>query len=224
MLLKEARALDHLTREARLAALKRELAAGETHQVEHEIDAFVELRGTPAERGTPERAVLAKQLMRAEIEALKRFAFDMNRGGFPRRVLCGSLPEGGCHMGNAYSTDLRKRVSGYVASGHSCRAAGRVFGASASTAVRVVAEFRATGSLAPQRQGRAPGTRGKLAPHILFLAEVVQAEPDITLRELPGAQSGTYGVTVGLSSLHRALVRAGLSYKKRPDRAGTRTR
>ena len=127
-------------------------------------------------------------------------------------------------MGKAYSTDLRQRVSGYVASGHSCRAAGRVFGVSASTAVRVVAEFRATGSLAPKRQGRAPGTRGKLAPHILFLVEVVQAEPDITLRELSGALSGTYGVTVELSSLHRALVRAGLSYKKRSDRAGTRTR
>ena len=115
MLLKEARALDHLTREARLAALKRELAAGETHQVEHEIDAFVELRGTPAERGTPERAVLAKQLMRAEIEALKRFAFDVNRGGCPRRVLCASLPEGGItwakHIrrtfGNVYRATLR---------------------------------------------------------------------------------------------------------------------
>ena len=92
-------------------------------------------------------------------------------------------------MGKAYSTDLRQRVSGYVASGHSCRAAGRVFGVSASTAVRVVAEFRATGSLAPKRQGRAPGTKGKLAPHILFLVEVVQAEPDITLRELSAQPS-----------------------------------
>ena len=108
MLLKEARALDHLTREARLAALKRELAAGETHQVEHEIDAFVELRGTPAERGTPERAVLAKQLMRAEIEALKRFAFDVNRGGCPRRALCASLPEGG--MGVALLFKLMDKV------------------------------------------------------------------------------------------------------------------
>lgn len=125
-------------------------------------------------------------------------------------------------MGKAYSTDLRQRVSDYVAAGHSCRAAGRVFGVSASTAVRVVSEFRAKGSLTPKRQGRAPGTTGKLAPHILFLVEVVQAEPDITLRELSGALSGTYGVTAELSSLHRALVRAGLSYKKRPGRARTR--
>lgn len=125
-------------------------------------------------------------------------------------------------MGKAYSTDLRQRVSDYVAAGHSCRAAGRVFGVSASTAVRVVSEFRAKGGLTPKRQGRAPGTTGKLAPHILFLVEVVQAEPDITLRELSGALSGTYGVTAEPSSLHRALVRAGLSYKKRPGRARTR--
>lgn len=127
-------------------------------------------------------------------------------------------------MGKAYSTDLRHRVSDYVLAGHSCRAAGRVFGVSASTAVRVAAEFRAKGSIAPKRQGRAPGSAGKLAPHVGFLVEVVQAEPDITLRELSGALRGTYGVTVDLSSIHRALVRAGLSYKKRSDRAGTRAR
>ncbi|OIQ74168.1 transposase [mine drainage metagenome] len=125
-------------------------------------------------------------------------------------------------MGKSYSTDLRQRVLDYVASGHSCRAAGRVFGVSASTAVRVAAASRAKGSLTPKRQGRAPGTAGKLAPYKLFLVELVQAEPDITLRELSGALSETYGVTAELSSIHRALIRAGLSYKKRPDRAGTR--
>ncbi|NJM82921.1 MAG: hypothetical protein HC844_10860, partial [Tabrizicola sp.] len=36
-------------------------------------------------------------------------------------------------MGRAYSQDLRRRVCDYVAAGHSCRAAGRVFGVSAST-------------------------------------------------------------------------------------------
>lgn len=87
-------------------------------------------------------------------------------------------------MGKAYSEDLRQRVTDYVLAGHSCRAAGQVFGVSASTAVRLAAAVRETGSLAPKRQGRAPGTAGKLAPHKAFLAEIVAAEPDITLAEL----------------------------------------
>lgn len=123
-------------------------------------------------------------------------------------------------MGKAYSQDLRRRVYDYVAAGHSCRAAGRVFGVSASTAIRLVAEQRRTGSLAPKRQGRAPGTVGKLAPHVGFLVEVVGAEPDITLAELAHALTGTHGLRVQLSSIHRALVRAGLTYKKRTDRTG----
>ncbi len=123
-------------------------------------------------------------------------------------------------MGRAYSQDLRRRVFDYVASGHSCRAAGRVFGVSASTAIRLTAEHRTTGSLAPKRQGRSPGTAGKLAPHRAFLVEIVAAEPDITLAELARALQETCGVRVQLSSIHRALVRSGLSYKKRTDRAG----
>jgi transposase len=127
-------------------------------------------------------------------------------------------------MGKAYSMDLRQRVFDYIAAGHSCRGAARVFGVSPSTAVRLAAGFRDKGSIAPKAQGRAPGTAGKLAPHVLFLVEIVTAEPDITLRELSGALVETHGLRVDLSSIHRALDRAGLSYKKRPDRAGTATR
>ena len=127
-------------------------------------------------------------------------------------------------MGKAYSTDLRMRVSDYVLAGHFGRAASRVFGLSASTAVRVASEFRAKGSITIKRQGSAPGTAGKLAPHTVFLVEIVATEPDITLRELSGALAETHGVTVDLSSIHWALVRAGMSYKKRHDRARTRAR
>lgn len=123
-------------------------------------------------------------------------------------------------MGKPYSQDLRKRVFDYIAAGHSRRAAARVFGVSASTAVRLAASHRDQGDLAPKPQGRAPGTAGKLAPHTAFLVEVVKAEPDITLQELAGALADAHGVSVQLSSIHRALVRAGLSYKKRLDRAG----
>ena len=55
-----------------------------------------------------------------------------------------------------------------------------------------------------------------------FLLEIVQAEPDITLKELAGALVEAHGVRVQLSSLHRALRRAGYSYKKRTGRSGAR--
>ncbi len=123
-------------------------------------------------------------------------------------------------MGRPYSQDLRQRIVGYVAAGHSARAAARIFGVSASTAVRQAADHRRRGSVAPERQGRPPGATGKLAPHLGFLLEVVASDPDITLHELAGALEDARGVHVQASSIHRALIRAGYSYKKRIDRAG----
>lgn len=117
-------------------------------------------------------------------------------------------------MGRPYSQDLRKRVFDYIAAGRSRRAAGRVFGVSASTAVRLAASHRDRGDIAPKPQGRMPGTAGKLAPHIDFLVEIVRAEPDITLQELAGALAETHGVSVQLSSIHRALVRLACHMKK----------
>jgi transposase len=121
-------------------------------------------------------------------------------------------------MGKPYSLDLRERICAYVARGHSARAAGRVFGVSAATAVRFASEYRTRGTVVAKRQGRPPGRFGKLAPHLDFLSDIVRAEPDITLKELAAALSETEGVQVQLSSMHRALDRAGFSYKKRTDR------
>jgi len=81
LVMREARALNRSVREARLASLKRELAEGETHQVERELDAFLDRYRLSADRNTPERAVLAKQIMRAEIEALLR-SLERDEGDF----------------------------------------------------------------------------------------------------------------------------------------------
>ncbi len=123
-------------------------------------------------------------------------------------------------MGKPYSMDLRQRIVDYILAGNSARAAGRVFGVSASTAVRLASEQRRRGSFEPKAQGRRPGTVGKLAPHIDFLKEVVQSDPDITLRELAGALEEARGIRVQLSSIQRALIRAGYSYKKRAGSTG----
>ncbi len=117
-------------------------------------------------------------------------------------------------MGKAYSLDLRERVWGFIAGGGSRRAAGRHFDVSASTAVRVATSQTERGTLEPRRQGRPPG-KGKLAPYVAFLVEIVEAVPDITLPELAAALLAEHGVEVHPSSLSRVLIKEGLTYKKR---------
>jgi transposase len=51
-----------------------------------------------------------------------------------------------------------------------------------------------------------------------FLIERLQKNPDITLRELANALKEEKGVSVQLSSIHRALRRPNYSYKKRAHR------
>lgn len=125
-------------------------------------------------------------------------------------------------MGKPYSRDLRDRIVGNVEQGHSARAAAKVFGVSASTAIRLVSSCRHGEDTRAKPQGRLPGTAGKLVAHTGFLLEIVQSDPDITLAELAGALEEAEGVLVHVSSIHRALVRAGYSYKKRPDRQRVR--
>jgi transposase len=116
-------------------------------------------------------------------------------------------------MGRAYSLDLRERVARHVADGGSRREAGRRFGVSASTAVRIAASQAERGTLAPRRLGRPPG-KGKLAAYIGFLVEIVEAVPDITMPELAAALLDAHGVKVHPSSISRVLIRHGMTYKK----------
>ena len=116
-------------------------------------------------------------------------------------------------MGRAYSLDLRERVAGHVTEGGSRREAGRRFGVSASTAVRIAALQAERGTLEPRQQGRPPG-KGKLAPYLGFLRELVDAVPDITLKELAAALVAEHGVRVHPSSICRALQAADYTYKK----------
>ena len=125
-------------------------------------------------------------------------------------------------MGRAYSLDLRERISKFVAGGGSRRGAGRHCGVSASTAVRIAAQEKARGTLEPRRIGRPPG-RGKLAPYLDFLVEVVASVPDITLPELSTALEAEHGVRAHPSSISRALTRAGMTFKKSRSRRRSAT-
>ena len=125
-------------------------------------------------------------------------------------------------MGRAYSLDLRERISDYVARGGSRRAAARHFGVSPSTAVRIAAQMQERGTLEPRRIGRPPG-RGKLAPYVDFLVEIVEAVPDIALAELAAALEAEHGVRAHPSSISRVLIKAGLTFKKSRSRRRSET-
>jgi len=124
-------------------------------------------------------------------------------------------------MGKSYSKDLRDRISEHVSSGHSRRDAARRFGVSASCAVKLVQHVAKTGSAAPARQGRPPGA-GKLAPHMAKLVRWVEAQPDMTMTELAAKLKRETKVVAHPASLSRALIGAGLRYKKSPDGIGVR--
>jgi len=126
-------------------------------------------------------------------------------------------------MGKSYSVDLRERVVARVDGGYSRRAAAARFSVSVSFAVKLMARRRATGSVAPARQGR-PSGGGKLAPHLAFLEAQVETRPDVTMPELAGILEAKRGVRAHPSSLSRVLCAAWFSFKKNHDGIGTRAR
>ena len=74
-------------------------------------------------------------------------------------------------MTKSYSLDLRQRVARFVEAGHSCHEAARHFEVSVAFVVRLMAAYRATGSLAPKPEG---GWRySKLDAHREFLVRRV---------------------------------------------------
>jgi len=128
-------------------------------------------------------------------------------------MIHGPLPIEGLMMGRVYSQDLRQRIAKDISTGQTCRATGRKFGVSPSTAIRLGAAVREGRSLEPRKQGRRTG-QGKLAPYTGFLLEAVKAKPDTTLRELAEMLDAKHGIKVSLPSIWRVLKMAGLTYKK----------
>src|SRR3954462_13372276 len=85
-------------------------------------------------------------------------------------------------MTKSYSLDLRQRVARFVEAGQSCHEAARHFEVSVAFVVRLMAAYRATGSLAPKPEG---GWRySKLDPHREFLIRRVREKGDSPCRTL----------------------------------------
>lgn len=122
-------------------------------------------------------------------------------------------------MPKAFSIDLRERIARFVNAGHSCHAAARHFGVSVSCVVKLMAAYRATGSLKPKPGG---GRRhSKLEPHRAFLLARVAEKDDTTMPEL-AAELATKGTDVAPASISRWFIRNGYRFKK--NTAGHRAR
>ena|SRR5579872_2604027 len=111
------------------------------------------------------------------------------------------------------SRDLRERIVAAIEEGSSMRGAAARFAVSASSAIKLMARVRRTGSVAPARYGG--HRRPVLAPHEDILRSLVDEQPDITLAELQGELQRQRGVAVCLATIHAQLRRLGLRHKKR---------
>ena len=95
-------------------------------------------------------------------------------------------------MPRPYSQDLRVRLIGAVEAGASARLAARLFGVSASTAVKWVARRRRTGSVAAPPMGGS--FRSPLDDHEAWiLALVNEAGPDLGGSPQPAARTSRAG-------------------------------
>ena len=85
---------------------------------------------------------------------------------------------------------------------------------SAATAVRFAACLRRTEDLSPKANPRRRG-HGRLVPYEGFFVELVEQDPDITLKELQAALLDAHDVQASLSGIDVVLRRLDLTYKKR---------
>jgi len=120
-------------------------------------------------------------------------------------------------MGKPHPMELRQRVVAHVEAGNTHHSAAARFDVSIKFVNDMVKLKRATGSLAPKRQGN-PGI-GKLTPHEDWVRAQVAARGEITLEEMAALLEVKRGVRAHPSSVWRLFQRLGLTHKKRPASA-----
>jgi transposase len=120
-------------------------------------------------------------------------------------------------MPKPYSQDLRERVVRAVEAGASCHEAAVAFEIGVSSAIRWVARWRRTGSVAAKPMG---GKRSPLDAHKDWLLALIAEEPDLTLQEIR-ARLRARGILASASSVWRFCDRHGITFKKKPSRIRT---
>jgi transposase len=117
-------------------------------------------------------------------------------------------------MGRPYSLDLRERVAAAIEGGASTAEAAARFSIGKATAGAWMRLKRATGSLAPPKQGKPKGS--VLDAHAAFILGLIEETPDITLEEIAGRLSKERSVKVVHTAVWKFLDRRGMTHKKRP--------
>jgi transposase len=115
-------------------------------------------------------------------------------------------------MPGAYSDDLRVRIVRAVDAGASRRSTAAKFEVSVSFVIRLVQQWRMTGSAKVRGTGGRP--RHRLEPHGELVDRLLAARRDTTLEELRRALADE-GVLVSRSGIDRYLKARGLTRKKR---------
>ena len=125
-------------------------------------------------------------------------------------------------MPRPYSPDLRERVIAAVRGGQSRHAAAKHFQVSASSAIRWLQRWQATGEVAAKPTG---GSTSPLEEYEAELLALAKEKPDLTLDEFC-AVLDERKIATSRVSLHRFFARHQLSFKKNParQRAGARRR
>ncbi len=118
-------------------------------------------------------------------------------------------------MGAPYAQDLRDRVLAAYDRGMKTKPIADVFQVSPAWARRVKQRRRETGETTPRPMGGATVVKIDL----VRLAELVQQQPDATIKEL----HGMLGVDCVESTVCMALQRLGLSFKKKRSTRQSKT-
>jgi transposase len=116
-------------------------------------------------------------------------------------------------MAGPLSLDLRERLVAAVEAGMSRRSAAERFGVSPSSAIRWIAAWRKTGSVAAKSQGGDRRSHRIEALRASIFA-AIEAQPDITLGEMAALLQAEHGARFAPSSVWRLLARHGITVKE----------
>jgi len=126
----------------------------------------------------------------------------------------------GGEMAKSYSEAWRERVVKAVEAGTSRHAAAAHFRVSASSAIRWVQRWRASGEIAARRRG---GSTSPLEDHAAAMLALAGEQPDLTLDEFCAVLQERK-ITTSRVSVWRFFKRPGVSFKKNSARQRARAR